>query len=380
MQVNHAASGDWTVQGPATKWDKLVSTGRQLGGSLLPKLMCTGNSILHSPAVFPSPWPARLNSADADLLHLHWINNEMMSIGDIGRLRKPVVWTLHDMWAFCGSEHYTADLRWRDGYAHHNRPAHESGPDLNRWAWKRKRSAWQRHMHIVTPSHWLANCVRQSVLMHEWPVTVVHNAIDTDVWQPVEKVTARKLLNLPADALLLLFGAIGGSNDPRKGFDLLRQALQHLQGNASNLQLVVFGQLAPRIPENLGFPVHYTGHLHDDLSLSVLYSAADVMVIPSRQDNLPNTGVEALACGTPVVAFNTCGLPDIVTHEQTGYLSRVSDAEDLAHGIQWVLDDRQRHAHLCTNARLDAVERFSYPVIAQQYLQVYRAAVESYRY
>jgi len=379
MQVTHASAGDWTVQRSTSQLNKLTAKGKSFFGGLMARLLTTGNPILHSPAIFPSHWPASLNRSDADLLHMHWVNGEMISVGDIGRLRKPVVWTLHDMWAFCGAEHYTEDFRWRDGYLRNNRPDHESGFDLNRWIWQRKRRAWQQPLHIVTPSRWLAECVRQSVLMRDWPVTVVHNAIDTDVWRPLDKVIARGLLNLPCDVPLLLFGAMGGSNDPRKGFDLLRQALQHLRGKISNLQLVVFGQLAPPIPESLGFPVHYTGHLHDDLSLSVLYSAADVMLIPSRQDNLPNTGVEALACGTPVVAFNTCGLPDIVTHQQTGYLAGAFDAEELASGIQWVLADREHHARLCANARLDAVARFSYPVIAEQYLRVYRAAVAAYR-
>ena len=378
MQVAHASAGDWTVQRPVSQFSRVTAKGKALFGGLIMRLLTTGNPILHSPAISPSHLPATLNRSDADLLHMHWVNGEMISVGDIGRLRKPVVWTLHDMWAFCGAEHYAEDSRWHDGYLRNNRPDHESGFDLNRWIWQRKRRAWQQPLHIVTPSRWLAECVRQSVLMRDWPVTVVHNAIDTDVWRPLDKVIARGLLNLPCDVPLLLFGAMGGSNDPRKGFDLLKEALQLLRGQLSNLQLVVFGQLAPRHSEDLGFPVHYMGHLHDDLSLGVLYGAADAMVIPSRQDNLPNTGVEALACGRPVIAFNTCGLPDIVTHQKTGYLARAFDAEDLASGIQWVLEDTVRHAELCTNARQDAVARFSYPVIAEQYLRVYRAAVDAY--
>jgi glycosyltransferase involved in cell wall biosynthesis len=377
MWVSVAASGDWTVEGPPVKLLKAMAKLRPSIGGLFNRLFATANHILHSPAVLPSGWPKRINASDVDVVHLHWVNSEMMSIGDIGRIRKPVVWTLHDMWAFCGAEHYTEDFRWRDGYTPENRPGYESGFDLNRWTWHRKLRAWHRPIHIITPSRWLADCVGQSVLMRAWPVTVVPNAIDTDMWQPVAKPFARQLLHLPGDVPLLLFGAMGGAADPRKGFDLLRQALQHLHGQIKDLQLVVFGQLAPRMPEDIGFPIHYMGQLHDELTLRVLYSAVDMMVIPSRQDNLPNTGVESLTCGAPVVAFDTCGLPDIVHHQQTGYLAKPFDSEDLAQGIQWVISDRERYANLCESARQDAVTRFSYPVVAEKYQQVYETAIAS---
>jgi glycosyltransferase involved in cell wall biosynthesis len=378
MWVREKENDDWTTE-------KLIATAQQrrwtkLGskiGRLVRGLLATENPVLHSPAVLKSPWLTKINGCDADLVHLHWVNGEMLSIGDIGSIRKPGVWTLHDMWAFCGAEHYTTDFRWRDGYAEHNRPNYEKGCDINRWVWKRKLRSWKRPIQIVTPSHWLGDCVRQSALMHDWPISVIPNPIDTDIWQPVAKPTARALLGLPVDVPLLLFGAMGGAKDPRKGFDLLQQALNHLRGEIPGLELVVFGQSAPQQPVDLGFPVHFLGHLHDDLALRILYSAVDVMAIPSRQDNLPNTGVESLACGTPVIAFNTCGLPDIVSHQKTGYLAKAYDAEEFAQGIQWVLGDGARHALLRTNARDDAVTRFSYPVVAQQYLQVYDAVIQS---
>lgn len=375
LYVNNASLGDWTVQGPVGKRERTMARVRPAIAGFLNRLLSTDNPILHSPAVLPSSWPKRIKNGDSDVVNLHWINHEMMSIEDIGRIQKPVVWTLHDMWAFCGAEHVTEDFRWREGYTNRNRPAYESGFDLNRWVWHRKRKAWRRPVQIVTPSHWLADCVRQSALMRDWPISVIPNAIDTEVWRPIEKSLARNLMGLPSEGPLLLFGTFGENAAPHKGFDLLRSAIQHLRGQMEGLQLVVFGQFTPREPEDMGFPIHYVGHLYDDLSLRTLYSAADVMVIPSRRENLPNTGVESLTCGTPVVAFDTCGLPDIVRHQQTGYLAKPFDAEDLAKGVRWVLKDSDRYALLCANARNDAVTRFSYPVVARQYLQVYEAAI-----
>jgi len=373
MYVNSASAGDWTVQTPYVRGKETIDALRHGLGASLTKTLHTENQILHSPATLPSRWPQRLNKSDVDVIHLHWVAGEMMSVVDIGRLREPVVWTLHDMWGFCGAEHYTEEFRWRDGYTRHNRPAYESGFDLNRWTWQRKLKHWQRPMHIVASSRWMADCVRHSAIMHDWPVSVVPNPIDTETWQPIDKMLARRILSLSVEGPLVLFGAMGGTRDPRKGFDLLKSALDRLRGEMAGLELVILGQPAPREPLNLGFPVHYAGHLHDDISRCLYYSAADAVVVPSRQDNLPWAGVEPHTCGTPVVAFDVCGLPDIVEHGKTGYLAKPFDTDDLARGIQWVLDDAERRTMLSTQSRQAAVARFSYPVVAEQYLQVYKA-------
>jgi glycosyltransferase involved in cell wall biosynthesis len=345
------------------------------------KLLHTGNPTIHSPAVVPSRWPEHFDSSEADLLHLHWIQGEMLSIADIGRICKPIVWTLHDMWAFCGAEHVTHDHRWRDGYHPDNRPDHEKGFDLNRYTWQRKRKHWRRPLQIVCPSQWLAACVRASSLMGEWPVAVVPNPIDIARWQPIDQRKSRRLLGLPQDCPLLLFGAMGGGTDPNKGFDLLLAALAHLSRDSrlQNLQLLVFGQREPQSPPQLGFPVHYTGHLQDDLRLRELYSAADVMVIPSRQDNLPNTGIEAHACGTPVVAFNIGGLPDIVVDRITGALAEPFEPESLATAVRWVLEDPQRHQSLRLSARQRAVELWNPARVAGLYADVYLQVLDGQR-
>jgi glycosyltransferase involved in cell wall biosynthesis len=377
MVVSVKGTDDWTVQQISnTKANKLIIQIRSnLGNSCTKLLLRTDNQVIHSPAVVPSGWPDRLNHSDTDIVHLHWVNGEMLSIADIGKLKKPVVWTLHDMWAFCGAEHYTDEDRYQKGYLKNNRPSYESGFDLNRWTWSRKRKHWQRPFHIVTPSQWLADCVRRSALMSDWPVTVVPYFIDPEVWKPFDTNLARQLLKLPADVPLLLFGAVGGTRNPRKGFDLLQSALDHLRGQLPGLELVIFGQSAPKEPIDLGFPVHYAGRLQDELTLRLLYCAADAMVIPSRQDNLPNTGLEAHACGTPVIAFQTGGLPDIVDHLKTGYLAQAFDTTDLAKGIGWVLSDSDRQLSLRAAARQRAVDKWSSHAVAKGYSRVYESAL-----
>ncbi|MFU8884463.1 MAG: glycosyltransferase [Cyanobacteriota bacterium] len=355
----------------------------------------TGNPTLHSIA-----WPAtglgaelqqRHRQGQADLVHLHWLGDGTLSIEEIGSLPMPLVWTLHDQWAFCGAEHYTSpplpgetassDERFAAGYSRASRPAHEAGPDLNRRTWLRKRRTWRRPIHIVCPSHWLADCARRSTLMGDWPITVIPNPIDLDVWAPCDHAQSRALLGLPAARPLVLFGAMGGSADPRKGADLLLEALQRLRSQVAGtpleqLELVVFGQSRPAQPPDLGFPIHYSGHLHDDLSLRLLYAAADVFVIPSRQDNLPNTGLEAHACGTPVVAFATGGLVDIVDPQITGALAQPFDPLSLAAAIRWVLEDPQRRRQLGTAARQRAERLWDPARVAGQYGEVYGQELE----
>lgn len=353
----------------------------------------TGNPTMHSIA-----WPASglgkelqglHRQAQVDLLHLHWLGDATLSIEEIGRLPMPLVWTLHDQWAFCGAEHYTSppqpgesassDSRFSLGYTSTSRPSHEAGHDLNRRTWLRKRRAWRRQIHIVCPSTWLADCARQSSLMGGWPITVIPNPLDLATWAPLDQRQARALLRLPQERPLVLFGALGGTADPRKGADLLLAALQRLRAQVSGtpleqLELVVFGQARPAEPADLGFPIHYSGRLHDDLSLRLLYAAADVFVIPSRQDNLPNTGLEAHACGTPVVAFRTGGLVDIVDDLTTGALAEPFDSASLAASIGWVLQDPQRRRQLGIAARQRAERLWDPARVAGLYGELYQSA------
>jgi len=322
----------------------------------------------------------RINSSDADVVNLHWVQREMLSIADISRIKKPVVWTLHDMWAFCGAEHYSFNNRWREGYLANNRPEDESGLDLNRWAFERKTKHWKSPLQIVTPSNWLATCVSESALMSKWPVTAIPNPIDVASWQPAPRDVARTMFGLPKGARLILFGAIGGTKDNLKGFDLLQDALYQLRndGESSEVELVVFGELEPRDSPDMGFTVHYVGHLHDDVSLALLYSAVDVMVVPSRVEAFGQTASEANACGTPVVAFDTSGLRDIVVHKKNGYLARCFDVGDLAAGTLWVLQKVDSSGtDFRAEVRKSAVQRFSYQVVGEKYREILSRTLDS---
>ena len=373
LWVNEKLSKCFTVEEPFNKIIKNLKRLRRYITFPLLKIIKNNVPIHHSISLLPSNWVKLINNSDADIVNLHWIQRETMSIKDISKIKKPIVWTLHDMWPFCGAEHYTNDNRWRYGYYPNNRPNYESGFDLNRWTWNRKKKYWKTPIQIVTPSTWLTKCVSESALMKSWPVSVIYNPIDTDQWKPVDKKNARQLLNLSQDANLILFSSVGGVKDPRKGYDLLLSALKYVKADKKikKIELVVLSQSKPKSQPDLGFPIHYFGYLNNDLILRNLYSAADLMTVTSRQDNLPNAAVEAQACGTPVVSFDIGGLLDIIEHQKTGYLAKAFDTRDLANGITWILEQKDSNK-LSNNARERAVEKFSEKKISEDYVSIYK--------
>jgi glycosyltransferase involved in cell wall biosynthesis len=376
MTVRQKVTGDWTIA-TTSKYAKAANFARSRFGGYLMMLQKTGNANMHSANVLPSNLAEAINDGATDVVNLHWLGGESMSIEDIGRIRKPAVWTLHDMWAFCGAEHYTgdgADARWRTGYLDGNRPPNSTGPDIDRHTWNRKRRAWLNPMQIVTPSRWLADCVRHSALLRDWPVTVIPNVLDTNMFKPLDRQFCRHALNLPGDKKIVLFGAFGGGGSLIKGYDLLLDAMKSMAGSRLDILCVVFGQSEPRTPPDIPFPIRWMGHIGDDPTLALLYGAADVMVIPSRLDNLPQSGTEAHACGCPVVAFNCTGLPEVVDHRVTGYLAEAYRTEDLARGIEWVIGDKIVNATLGQAARKKAVALWSAASVVPAYLDVYEAA------
>jgi len=344
------------------------------------RLQNSENPILHSPALLPGGAGQLLRHSDADVINLHWIAGGYLSIEQVGTLlrERPVVWRLPDMWPFCGAEHYSEagdPPRYVTGYERCSPKSRHAGLDVDRWVWLRKRRSWTRPVQIITPTTWLRDCVRHSELLGEWPVTAIPNPLDLQRFRPRDPVLSRELLNLPQDVPLVLFGAVGGTSQPIKGWDLLKEALAVLSETAPEFHLAVFGQKGSDELTHLPYTVHPLGILHDDVSLALAYSAADVMIVPSRIEGFGQTASEAQACGTPVVAFQTSGLTDVVAHGKTGYLASMYDTEELAYGIEFVLREERRLGEFGLTARSRAEMLWDSEAIARQYFQVYEKAI-----
>lgn len=349
---------------------------------LLLLLERTSDTTLRTLNIFPTGIHRLINQSDADIVQLHWIGIHTISIGEIAKIKKPVVWKMPDMWPFCGAEHYSypeKNSRFIEGYNRHNRPRANTGLDLNKWVWRYKKWCWKRkRIHIVGTSTWIASCARESYLFRNQSIRVINNPIDLDLFRPTGKIQARQRLGLQAGKKIVLFGSWHVERDRRKGYDKLLQAMKILQKSwkPEEIVLLVFG--TDKKPEltysDTGvyedyFQEKFLGELGQNELLRDAYNAADVYVTPSLLESFGLTAAESLACGTPVVCFDTSGLRDIVDHEVNGYRARCYDPDDLANGINWIL--RQEGTQFGEYSREKAERSFSSDTAVKKYIEFY---------
>lgn len=377
VRVKH--SDDTAVIAPNTNLGKSSARLRANLNSLPLRLYDQTNRNAFSPQWVPDGIASQVAQLNPDLINLHWIGNGYLQLETIAKFNKPIVWTLMDMWPFTGGCHYSQDCDRYTKFCGACPQLHSNKEwDLSRQVWQRKVKAWKDlNLTIVAPTSWLAKCASSSSLFQNLRVEVIPFGLDTQTYKPVDKAVAREILNLPQDKQIVLFGAVEATKDRRKGFHLLQPALQKLGQSEwrEKIELVVFGSSQPKNQINLGFKAHYLGRFNDDISLTLVYSAADVMIVPSTQEAFGQTASESLACGTPVVAFDDTGLMDIVEHQQNGYLAKPFEVEDLAQGITWVLEDKQRHQKLCDRAREKAEQEFTLELQAKRYLSLFTEIV-----
>jgi len=320
----------------------------------------------------------RVKRINPDIIHLQWIRGAFLPIETLRHFNKPIVWTLRDMWAFTGGCPYSQSCtRYTIACGACPLLRSTNPQDLSHHIWRRKQNAWQNlNLTVVGVSSWLAACARQSSLFSRCRIESIPNALNLTRFHPVDQDYSRGVLNLPLGKKQVLFGALDAVTDPRKGYSYLLEALKRLSGDdqwRNRIELVIFGAEETDMPPGINFPVHFLGVLRGEEALSHAYSAADVMVVPSVQEAFGQTASESLACGTPVVAFDSTGPRDIVDHQQNGYLAQSFDPVDLAQGISWVLEDESRLRILRHNARRKAEAAFSQKHVALKYLKLYES-------
>ncbi|MCX6304479.1 MAG: glycosyltransferase family 4 protein [Bacteroidetes bacterium] len=341
-------------------------------------LIQTRRRVLFSSSMIPDRLVEAIDHINPDVVHLNWVTGGFVSIETLAKIRRPVVWTLHDMWGFTGGCHYTAECT-RYLQACGSCPVLHSARenDLSRRIFLRKAKTYAaiRDLTVTTPSSWLGNCARESPLLGNKRVVVIPNGLDTSLYKPGDKKLIRRSFGFPENRKLILFGAIRGVKNTIKGFDLLEKALHQL--DPDRYELIIFGSVESDLERPLNVKAHFFGTVTDEAKLVRLYNAADVVAVPSYQEVFGQAASEAMACGTPVVAFAQTGLPDIVKHKETGYLATPFDPADLARGIAWITADESRHRQLSAASRTRAVENFSIDVVAGKLITVYIEAIHA---
>lgn len=310
---------------------------------------------------------------EADVIHLHWVNQGFLSFRTLEKIvksGKTVVWTMHDAWCSTGICHLTMGCEnHRQECGNCKYLAVRHGSDLSHRVWKKKHALYsKRNIRFVTCSEWLKREVLSSKLMAEQDVTAIPNPIDATRFFPESKSAARNALHLPQDKKLLLFVAQNVAN-PNKGMQYLIDAMQ--QTDRKDVALVMLGSRSQSIIDALqDIEVFALGYVSDNETIRKVYNAADAFVLPSLSENLPNTIMEAMACGTPCIGFSVGGIPEMIQHKQNGYVAEYRSADDLAAGIRYVIDDSNA-ARLSQQCRKHVAENYGEDVVADRYLEVY---------
>ncbi len=375
--VQEKSSDDYSIIAPEAKVMKLISRIRPAIDSL--PLRVYKKRDREAPwgvSWLPNNIIRKIDRIRPDIVHLNWVSGGFLPVSAVAKIKYPIVWTLHDSWVFTGgcNLHYDCTNYMRSCGSCPQLHSSNSN-DLTNWTWKRKYRAFKGlDLNIIAPSRWLSDCAKKSSLLKNQKIKIISTGVvDTDLFKPIDKKTARKILNLPEGKKYILYGAVNFMLDKNKGFHHLNSAIRHLisRGQAKDTELLLFGSSEPFKSPSIGIKARYLGRLYDDFTIALYYSAADVLCVPSMQEAFSITAAEALACGIPVVAFDSTGITDIIEHKKNGYLAEPFKTTDLASGINWVLKSKRRYAKLSKNTRKKIVEKYRIEIIAKKLKDFY---------
>lgn len=367
--------GDQTVTSiTINKKEKLYQLLRRQADHSLQVFYRNRKKLIFSVGLFGFDFTKNQEYQEADIIHLHWICGGLVNIKHLNKVDQPIVWTMRDMWPMTGGCHYSMECeRYQLGCGKCPQLGSQQNYDLSKLVFQRKKKFIPKTTKIIGISHWLSDCARNSSLFEGFDIRTIHNNVSTKEFFPIRKLIARQILGLPNNKAIVLAGA-RKLDSFYKGFDAYLKALTCLELKPL---LLFFGQLDPEMIKSLGYDYVDLGFLYDTVSLRLAYSAADVFVAPSRMDAFGKTLAESMACGTPVVCFDSTGPKDIVDHQKNGYKAQPFEPTDLARGIEWVLADYERWNKLSENARQKVKDEFDVKVIARQYIALYKELLEN---
>ncbi len=313
-----------------------------------------------------------------DLVHLNWISEGFIKIETLAKIKIPIVWTLHDSWAYTGGCHvHKGCEKYLTGCGACPFLSPKLKYDLSSYNFDRKQKVYKqiKNLKIVTPSKWLKSEVMSSALLKGREVEVIPNGLDVNFYTGIDKNKAKEKLGIDLDKKVIVFGGINAIRDGNKGFRYFVDSIKQLK--TKDLTILVFGNNKLQIEYLQSIKIKYLGKINDDEKLRTIYTAGDVTVVPSKQEVFGQIVTESMSCGTPVVAFDTTGPAEIIEQKKNGYLAKAFQAEDLALGIDWVLEDKERWEQLSAYAVSSVKTRFSSEIVAQKYIDLFKSIIEN---
>lgn len=318
---------------------------------------------------------------DADIIQLHWLGGYCLSSREIHKLvktKKKIVVVCHDNGHFTGGCHVRMGCeKYKTGCG--NCPQLHSNIEKD-WSYKtiraKKKSYEDGSITVVSPSSWMDKNVSESLVFKGFDHRIIPNSVNTDIFKKLDRVNLRKKYDISENDKVILFGAVSAVSVPYKGYDYLIKSLELLQntGEKVQLKLLVFGSDKGELNCVNDIPIKYLGKL-DEEHMAEAYNLADVYVVPSLEDSFNNTVVESMACETPVVAFATGGITDIILHKETGYLAEYKNSKDLAFGIEWILNN-DNYYDICASAKERVYTNYTREVVSKQYIELYNEIID----
>tara|TARA_B110000259_G_scaffold112174_1_gene128076 strand:+ start:2701 stop:3924 length:1224 start_codon:yes stop_codon:yes gene_type:complete len=306
------------------------------------------NKTTHSLNIIPSSLLYEINKFNADIVNLHWIGNETISISQINKIKAKLVWTLHDMWPFCGAEHYTNNKRFEYGYKLSNKPTSETGLDINKYIWEKKTKHFKKIKKIIVTSSWMKNAAKKSFLFKDKQITEIPLPIDVNNWNYIKNNKyIKKLLKIEQNKKIIVFGSDNYLKNERKGLKFYLNLVKKL--NKDKYQFIVFGEdnheefnsYLKKL--NIKKKILNMGKLKDELSLKIFYSSIDLLILPSTQESFGLIAQEGSIMGVPSIVFNNTGLTSVIDHKKNGYLSKSNSNEDIYAGVKWCLSNLNKY-------------------------------------
>ena len=328
----------------------------------------TKNKNTHTISFFKSNILSQIEKYNPDFLNIHWIGNELISLEQIKKIKIPIFWTLHDMWLYCGAEHYTFSDRFIEGYLKNNRPSTESGFDLNRWVWNRKKKYLSQNFDVIATSDWQFNNAKKSNLLKNKKIHKIPLPIDTNFWKPIDKKKSREILSWSENNFHFLFGFSDYRKKHIKGLDIAIEIFEKTKKKYPEKKFIlnIFGDFDKKLFQDK--EINFLGKIHDENKLKLVYSASDLLINTSRQESFGQIALESLSTGLPIVILDNTGTKDLIKSEEMGFVFKNTSHENLNDFFKW-LDNNQSNFN---SKKIHEIisKNFSYDQISIDYMNL----------